>query len=320
MLTSDRRMFALIVSLFLLMPSGAAFGQTALTRDDRISALREQIAATESPAEKIQLERTLAYLWLGIGCDAQPDNPRFVAEAERILEEYQHADYHYSYLDVKVTYAQLQPAETRESLLWEVIVFDPRDIQFPADVCPTRSVNRLKQGAIWAHLDGATAGVRGAERDVERRRIREVVDTLTARLNETEEGRRCLPLVSWWATVALAEEPMNVPIPVLDAPPPSKWADEMAAKESEPAPAIELPTLEESDPVPEPPAAALEPAWARSRSFDSVEYTGTVTIAEPTPESRNSMWIPWLLGGAGIGVLGVGVVMICRKRSEEPIS
>jgi hypothetical protein len=302
--TSFRGTVLLVVSMCILGMMSPVFGQTSPTRDERISLLRSRIKAMSSLSEKIELERTLAYLWLGIGCDDPADNEAFIAEAERILKKYRDVGYHYSYLDLKVTYAQLRPAAEREALLWEVILFDPREIQLSAAASSARSVNRLKQGAIWAYLNAAAGDAVSAKPDVQARRFREEAEKLSARLKETEEGRRCEPLASWWRDTLLADKPMNVPVPVLDAPPPSKWHVAPATEPAEPA----------TKPASIPELPSTGPTDKRfQRTFDSVEYIGTVTVAEPA--SSGSTWLPLALGSAGVVTLATGLVLVWRKSS-----
>lgn len=299
------RTVLVILSMCILGQIDPVFAKTSLGRGERMTLLRSRIETQSSLPEKIELEHELAYLWLGVGCDNPSDTEAFVAETERILRVYKEVGYHYSYLDLQVTYAQLRPAAERETLLWEVITFDPREIQTPAAGNSAKLVNRLKQGAIWAYLNAAAGDAVSAKRDVQASRFREEAEKLSRRLKETEEGRRCLPLVSWWRDTVLADKPMSVPVPVVDAPPPSKWDISVAAPEpDEPATqAVEVadvPSTQPSD-------------WRDKRTYDSVEYIGTVTVAER--EFEEYPWLPWGLGGAGVITLAAGLALLWRTRS-----
>lgn len=277
------------------------------SRAEQVSALESRIIRAPSLAEKIEMERTMAYLWLGVGCSDPADASRFTAEAGRILKKYSDVAYHYSYLDIKITYAQLLPSKERDALLWDVIAVDPREILAPAGENTAKCVNRLKQGAIWAYLNAAAGDAVTAKADVQARRVREEAEKLSARLNETEEGRRCAPLVGWWRDTLLADRPGSVRIPAVAPPPPSKW--DAVAEAPQTAPVV---------PATQPVVVAVAPATRPEiqRTFDSVECFGTVTVdATPLPPpARQANWSPWVLGGAGIVLLMAGLALVWRGR------
>ena len=300
-----------IASLVCLTVSYSASGQATRTASmsQQVSRLRARIANMGTAAEKIEGERALAYLWLGQGATGSADTSQFVAEAERILREYKHISYHYSYQDVKISCAQFLPANKRDVLLWEVITSDPCEMQPPAGGNHARWVDRLKQGAIWAYLNGASSDAVAAKPDVQRRRFKEEARKLVARLSETEEGRRCIPLAEWWRDVVVADREMNITAPVLVPPPPSKWervADRAVEVVAEPA----------SRPVGVALNTSTRPVRLEiKRSFDSVEYVGTVVLADP-PKGRVP-WLPWGLGGLGSVMLTIGVGWVWRTRSRN---
>ena len=61
--TSFRGTVSVVVSMCVLGIMSPVFGQTAPTRDERITLLRSRIVAMSSLSQKIELEHTLAYLW-----------------------------------------------------------------------------------------------------------------------------------------------------------------------------------------------------------------------------------------------------------------
>jgi hypothetical protein len=298
----------------VLGASDESGAQASPSRQKQLTLLQRRIAGSTSDAEKLELEHTVAWLWLGQGCNDPSDTKRFCREVERIFGEYPSMSRHFFVLDLKVTYAQLMPRDRSEAMLWEVISCDPAEIQPPEGRQHADAVNRLKQGAIWAYLNDRIADATTAEPAVQKQRAREETARLSERLKQSDEGRRCIPLANWWRDTISAEKPRSVRAPVLAALPPSKW-DRVSQKTE----SVTRPTEEASVASPEPLAPPKD--IRLQQTFDKVECLGTVAPANTSNgkhgEVPHASSLPWVLGSIGLVVLGAGLVQL--KRNPPPV-
>ena len=274
------------------------------SRARQLNALAEQIAGIESIQRRITIEKERAYLWLEATPGEPLDKERFNTEARRILDQYREVATHCDYLDVKVTYAQLQPTEDQERLLWEVINVDPQEMIAAEGADLVKAINQVKQGAVWALLNHRLAPAMTKPREELNSRVQSETQTLVDQLSTSAEGMRCTPLVYWYHDVAVADRFERIENPVLD--------DPIVRHSEERAPVAgrskELPTIEINIGTDE-----TDPEFAEwTKPLGRVEFRGTAAPASPLPQ-RSKEWWPWGVGTIGLALVGAALLMGCRR-------
>ncbi len=270
-------------------------------REQQIRTIRKQIKNAQ-PHEQIELEHRLASLWLGEGCAEPADLQQFQIQVKRILDAYPQVDTHYAYLDLKITYAQLQPAEQQEHLLWQVIRIPPEHIRPPKGRDARRAVNRIKQSAIFALLNHRMAGSIRADRPELLKKMAIENDRIMVELGQFEEGIRCTPLAQWYHDVVIAERDEPVPMPELAPPAVGQWEPVKA----EPKKIDEIPTKIIFDTRPQ------GPKW--TKEFESISTVSGVTPAPPLPEQSTEWW-RYALGALGLAIV-VGGIQLPRSKQR----
>ena len=298
----------LVVAVFGLVRTNALAGNSVSTdtwRED-IKRLRREIDNTDTLNVKIEKEHELAYAWLDYG----GSRGRFKQEAARILKTYTKASKHYYYLDVQITYGQLLSLEQGEKILMGVINLSPEQFQYSEDQNPVEAFNRIKQSAIWAYLNGRIAKVQAAKPDVLNPIIRKEAEKLAKTLEETREGRRCIPLVTWWKDAGVADKPGSTSYPELkrpNIPKPKKKPVSSTLKDTKDT-SVSLADKEEEIPD-SPPRKPKSTMPSTQRDYDSVITLGTVKVPENTESEPddNNIWV-WILGVAGIVLVAAGLL------------
>jgi len=293
------RRITVVAVVFATVLLGAGPASFAQARMDRMKELQPRLDSANTDGDRLRVECEIAYLWLGIGCADRSDRGRFEEEAKRILEEYRSVANYWAYQDIRITYAQIQPWAKQEAMLLDVIEYDPRLIEVPRRGNRAYWVNRLKQGAVGAYLNGAASDACGADGRLQRLRVSEEAEKLARRMSRTDEGRRCLPLVSWWRETLLADEGAKVAAPRLLPPQTRAHASDVPGKA-----AARTKAPDEARVVPDRRSIARG-----GDAYESVEYVGTQETARQVSGDRDGQWYLAVVGAMFI----VGGMIYWRK-------
>ena len=182
------------------------------SRNEKVSEIRSWLADHPDSSDRILLDHLLAELHRGQYCNESMDIDAWKAQLKYVAKTYDLIKRQNIYLlEMYVTYAQTifhsQPEESER--IFKLIVETPVDnVEVPSSYIWSSlgkrvAVNRVKQGAIWAWLNGKLGT---AATSTDRQKKKEVCDqayqSLHKWMSTTEEGKRCLPLAKWWYDVA----------------------------------------------------------------------------------------------------------------------
>lgn len=210
-------------------------------RKTKVADIRGWLKANPDSPDAIMLEHLVAELYRGQYCEEPIDMNAWRDQLDRTISTYTKGSVTSVFLlEMMVTYAQFiggdDPDRSAE-LLMQVIKTPPEEIVVPqghiwSSMGKEVSVNRLKQGAVWALLNGRTGSVATEKDEVKRNAVLEqAYQELVNDMSATPEGRRCLPLAKWWYEVSTSNNLSKVSKPRLEPIAPSTGPTEIPVKQ-----------------------------------------------------------------------------------------
>lgn len=305
--------------------------QNKESRVEKISKIKSWLVDHPESTDRILLDYLLAELHRGQYCNESMDIDAWKAQLKYVAKTYDLVKRQNIYLlEMFVTYAQTifasQPEESER--LFKLIVETPVDnIEVPssyiwASLGKRVAVNRVKQGAIWAWLNGKLGA---AATSTDRQKKKEVCDqayqSLHKWMSTTEEGKRCLPLAKWWCDVATDSPHVKTP-KMMTYDPGSMYEEESAAEISKRKRQRRLaknPPVAKT-PLPPPRKTKKSSLVIREATPENIAKQPKATPEKLPADSGLSPNLLYLIAAAGLVLVGLVLLMIgnARRRTIKP--